>query len=93
MAFVKINDEPIEIERVEDEHEESRDFDPSFWFYNKRYYLSDFIRVHDNPWMTFGGALDEWPEYIHGVQSDEYYHPLFIELIGDEAVNVYEERG
>ena len=93
MAFVKINEEPIEIEYVEDEHEESRDFDPSFWYYNKRYYLDDFIRVHDNPWMTFGGLLDEWPEYIHGVEADEYYHPLYIELIGDEAVNVYEERG
>lgn len=31
----------------------------------------------------------DFPEYIHGVESEEYYHPLFIELISDEAVNVY----
>ena len=41
--FKKINEEPIEIEYVEDEHDEDRDFQPSFWLaapgYNKRYYI------------------------------------------------------
>ena len=29
--FVKQNSEPVPIECVEDEHEEARDFQPSFW--------------------------------------------------------------
>ena len=87
MAFVKMNEEEILIEYVEDEHEEARDFQPSFWFNNRRYFLNNFIRVHSNPWMGDGG----FPEYIHGMEANEYY-PLFIELIGDGAVNVYEEK-
>ena len=88
--FIKINDDPIEIEFVEDEHEEERDYIPSFWLaapgYNRRYYLKDFVRVHNNPWI--GG---DWPENIHAMESEEYYHPIYIEIIGGEAVNVYEE--
>lgn len=87
--YKKINDEPIEIEHVEDEHDEERDFVPSFWLaaagYNRRYYIDDFMRTHNNPWI-----YDEYPEHIHGVQTDEYYRPLYIELISDVAVNVYE---
>lgn len=89
--YIKINDEPIEIEYVEDEHEEARDFEPSFWLaaagYNRRYYLGDFVRTHDNPWI--GG---EFPENIHGFESDEYWNPLFVEILdGGEAVNVYRQ--
>ena len=86
--FVKLNDEPIEIERVPDEHDERRDFEPSFWWNNRRYFMDDFIRIHNNPWL--GGAA-EYPEHIHAVESENYYHPLYIELIGDSEVNVYEE--
>ena len=86
-VFVKLNDEPIPIEYVEDEHEESRDFQPSFWWYNRRYYLDDFIRCHNNPWYPGYGI----PDHIHGVEADNYRSPLFIELIGDDAVNVYRE--
>ena len=86
-GFVKLTEEPIEIEYVPDEHEEENDFKPSFWFRNRRYFIENFIRVHDNPWM--GGAV-EYPEYIHAVEADSYYRPLFIELVGDSAVNVYE---
>ena len=91
--FVKLNDEPIEIEFVEDEHEEDRDFEPSFWWWNRRYYLDDFVRVHNNPWLGTN-THDEFPEHIHGMQSNEWYKPLFIELVdnSDEFVNVYEER-
>lgn len=85
--YIKINDEPIEIEYIEDEHDETRDFEPSFWVNNRRYYLGDFLRCHDNPWNC-----GDFPEYIHGMEADEYYHPIFIELIGDEAVNVYEYK-
>ena len=41
-AFVKQNTDPILIETIEDEHEASRDFQPSFWWNNHRYYLDDF---------------------------------------------------
>lgn len=87
MAYIKINEEPVEIEYVEDEHNEERDFEPSFWINNRRYFIADFIRTHNNPWV--GG---EWPDYIHGFEAEEYYHPIYIELIGDYAVNVYEYR-
>lgn len=85
--YIKINDEPIEIEYIEDEHDEERDYEASFWVNNRRYYLSDFLRTHNNPWV--GG---DFPEYIHGVETEEYYNPIYIELIGDEAVNVYEYK-
>ena len=89
--YVKINEEPIDIEYVEDEHEESRDFAPSFWLaaagYNKRYYLEDFMRVHNNPWYPY-----ELPSYIHGIETENYYNPIYIELIGDCQVNVYEGK-
>lgn len=84
--FVKVNDEPIEIEYVEDEHNEERDFQPSFWFNNRRYYLDDFLRTQ-SAWTNM-----DVPDYIHGYEADNYHNPLFIELIKDEAVNVYEER-
>ena len=87
--FIKLNDEPIEIEFVEDEHDETRDFEPSFWFNNRRYYLEDFIRVHNNPWIS---STDDFPENIHGMEHDSYYNPLFIETLGGSTVNVYQER-
>ena len=89
--YIKLNDEPIEIEYVADEHQEEKDFEPSFWLaapgYNKRYYLDDFMRTHDNPWI-----VSDFPDYIHGIESDNYYRPIYIEIIDGAAVNVYEER-
>lgn len=89
--FKKLNDEMIEIEYIPDEHG-YRDCEPSFWFENERWYLSDFIRVHNNPWLS----LEEFPEYIHGMLNDGtwrmYESPLFVELCDDgEHLNVYEE--
>ena len=84
--FIKKNKKPVPIECVEDEHEETRDFQPSFWWNNRRYYISDFIRCHNNPWI---GCV-EYPEHIHAYESDEYYHPLFIEVIEDNCLNIYE---
>ena len=83
--FIKQNDEPIPIEEVEDEHYEELDFEPSFWWNNHRYYLKDFIKYHNNPWVSDFGI----PDYIHAVEADNYYHSLYIELIGDEYVNIY----
>ena len=85
--FIKQNKEPVIIECVVDEHQEEKDFVPSFWWWNHRYYLEDFVRVHNNPFM--GG---EFPDYIHAVQAEEYFHPLYIELIDDEHINIYEEE-
>lgn len=88
MKFVKQNTEPIPIEYVEDEHEESRDFTPSFWWWNHRYYLEDFIRCHNNPWLGYV----EFPEFIHGYEDNNYYDPLYIEILDDKEVNIYLER-
>ena len=88
-GFEKLNKEPIVIECVEDEHEEALDFEPSFWWWNRRYYLKDFIRLRNNPWIS---SYLEWPDYIHGMEADQYISPLFIELIDDEFVNIYTER-
>ena len=86
MSFKRVNPSPIEVESVIDEHDENRDFELSFWFNNRRYYMNDFIRVHNNPWI-----YDDYPEYIHGYESENYYNPLYIELLEDnEHINVYE---
>lgn len=87
MDFKKQNLNPVQIESIPDEHDESRAFEPSFWWNNRRYYIGDFARCHNNPWI---GCAD-FPEYIHGIETDNYYHPLFIEVIGGEYVNIYEE--
>lgn len=86
-TFKKLNETPIPIETVPDEHEAANDYKPSFWFYNKRYFLEDFVHTHNNPWIS-----GDFPEHIHGMEAENYHNPLFIELIGDEALNVYEER-
>ncbi len=86
-AFIKQNDELLPIEVVPDEHDESRDFEPSFWFYNRRYFLNDFIRVHNNPWIS-----DNFPEFLCGMEPENYTNPIFIELVGSAFINVYEER-
>lgn len=86
--YIKLNSEPIEIEHVEDEHDSSKDFEPSFWVRNKRYYIDDFLRCHNNAWIT-----DTFPEYIHGIEAEEYYDPLYIEIVdGGNAVNAYEYK-
>ena len=86
--FIKQNSEPVPIECVEDEHEESRDFQPSFWWNNRRYFLDDFTRCHNNPWLGY----TEYPEHIHAFESDNYHDPLFLELMNDEELNIYLER-
>ena len=70
--FIKQNSEPVPIECVEDEHEESRDFQPSFWWNNRRYFIQDFIRCHNNPWI----GCAEYPEHIPAYEADQYVNPL-----------------
>lgn len=87
-CFVRLNSKLIPIERVEDEHEEARDYEPSFWFNNKRYYLDEFTMCHYNPFV-----YDSFPDYIHAYEAENYFHPIYIEFVNNcEYVNVYEER-
>ncbi len=88
--YKKLNNEPIEIEYVvnqNDDANEEKDLEPSFLFEGERYFLSEFVRTHNNPWI--GG---EWPDHIHGYEVMNYYNPLFIELVGGDAVNVYRKE-
>ena len=85
--YIKLNEEPIEIENFIDERKEDEESVFGFTWNDKRYYLEDFVRCHHNPWVS-----DNFPEYIHGFSHNMYYNPLFIELISDEAVNVYEYK-
>lgn len=86
--FVKQNSEPILIEHVIDEHDENKDFYPSFCFNNRRYYLEDFISVN----TPFVGLYYDIPDYIHGVESENYINPLFVEILSDEFINIYIEE-
>ena len=88
------NDEPIEI--VWDVRyfgdADLPGVEPIFKWDDHTYYLRDFIRVHNNPWWSCGHEL---PEYIHGVLDDGIWRPydgaLFIQLIDNCYVNIYEE--
>ena len=99
--FIKQNDEPIPIMcEPEDEwnmetflsrQREEPCYKTWFWWDREKHYIDEFVRVHGNPWL--GTTLyDDFPEYIHGMEANEYYHPLFIEVVGGEYVNVYEEK-
>ena len=86
-VFVKQNDLPLLIERVEDEHEEEMDYRPSFWWWNRRYHLeTDFEPVQRSVYD------DGIPESITLVESGQYADPMFLELPDEEHVNIYKER-
>lgn len=61
--------------------------DAYFNWKKHRKHLKNFLRTHNNPWI---GDL-HLPEHIHGFETDQYYNPLYIEIIygADDAVNVY----
>ena len=88
MEYVKLNRVPIKL--YESRRRENMKFTEETQTYfnwkNKRYYLQDFTRTHNNPWVH-----DIFPEHIHGMQTNEYYNPLFVELIEDTHVNIYQE--
>ena len=92
--YIKQNNDPLEIEDglyTEDDKDIYGDGEevylPSFYFAYTRYFLKDFIRTHNNPWVS-----DNFPSYIHGYSSTCYsaYAPIYIELVDDAHVNVYE---
>lgn len=84
-TFVKQNNEPVAIEYFEDTEDESLTIRPGFVWNDCRYYLDQFMRCHNNPW-----TLDTFPEHIHAMQCDQYYEPLFLELVGSDYVNIYQ---
>ena len=84
-TFVKQNYEPVAIEYFEDTEDESLTIRPGFVWNDCRYYLDQFMRCHNNPWI-----LDTFPEHIHAMQCDQYYEPLFLELVGSDYVNIYQ---
>ena len=82
MEFLKLNDEPIEIEILYDEDGFSY---LGFEFEGSLYDLNCFLRTHSNPWVS-----DCYPEYIHGVEMDNMFDPLYVEILDNaEEVNVY----
>lgn len=92
MEFKRVSDE-IEIEYREITEEmkkwtaESNYWQPGFEYNGKFYCLSNFLKCHGNPW----GNMNV-PEYIHGYDANNSRDPIFIELISDDAVIVYENH-
>lgn len=83
--FTKLNDEPVNIEFTTYENGETV---PSFYWADKRYYLSDFIRAHNNPWYTCG---EDMPSFIHAVSTD-FFNPIFLSIHDDETLDIYTEQ-
>lgn len=97
--FTKVNNEEIAWQSEFVPEEWQSDYVPSqlnddgdilfyFEFDGNKYYLNDFLRVHDNPW--FSG--DDFPTIIDGVYSNDTVDPIFVHLIGDWAVDIYKRK-
>ncbi len=85
--YVKLNNEPIEIEYLPNERDERLDYAPSFFALKRRYFLRDFVRVHNNPWLG-----ENYPAEVQAVECGNYYDPLFIALTDDgSGVYIFEE--
>ena len=65
------------------EHED----DPYFVFDNNRYSLSDFLRVHNNPWIT--GI--NYPEEIHAAGQAVDGTTIYLSIDSGERVKVFKE--
>lgn len=83
--FVKQNKRPLKIKYTNPIKSEPKAY---FVFHNKRYYMDEAIRTHENPWAT-----GKYPDYIHGYITDWYgFRNLYIEVCADnETVNIYQE--
>lgn len=85
--FIKINKEPIALnfiycDDIENDLEESK---ITFKYEDMEFDLEEFVKVRNNPWLT----IEEYPDYIHAVHISSYGRPLYLELVGDESVNLY----
>lgn len=88
MNLVKVNKEPIEITYFPDE-DDRYNYEASFVLNGFRYWLKDFIRIKNSPWVR----EDFFPAYIDAFQSNEYHCPLYISLLNDTELDVYMQRG
>ena len=84
--YVKLNRDPINIEYSCDP---AKPLEPQFRWEGKRYYLSDFSRTNNNPWI----GETSYPRYIDGVKIDNYNNPIMIEVVSSYSVNIYEQKG
>lgn len=86
MDFIKLNKDPINVEYTLDPN---RPLEPTFRWEGKRYYLSEFLSVHNNPWI----GTTSYPKYINGVEIGNHHNPVMIEIVSNYSVNIYEQKG
>lgn len=81
---------PVEYKEITGDMKEYTDeedyIQPCFTYEDETYWLSDFIRCHNNSWS----GMEDAPDYIHGYHQSMYWKPLFIEVddVG-ETVRLY----
>lgn len=85
--YIKITKEPIEISYFPDE-DDRYNYQPSFLLNGTRYWLQDFIRTKNTPWVQ----SELFPDYIDAYQANEYVYPLYIQLVNDIYVDVYVKK-
>ena len=86
MDFIKLNKDPINVEYTLDPN---RPLEPTFRWEGKRYYLSEFLSVNNNPWI----GNTSYPKYINGVEIGNHHNPVMIEIVSNYSVNIYEQKG
>ncbi len=79
-GWEKVNDQPIKVDFS------LKDGLPSFWWNNTRHFMEDFIRCHNNPYFP-----GQWPDFVHAYEAESNNHPLFIEMVEGDCVNIWEE--
>lgn len=90
MEFVKISDWlEIKYKEITDEMKEYTNEDNwiqgGFEYNGDFYWLSNFVRAHNNPW----GEID-CPGFIHGYDATNIFRPLFVEISDSgDAVRLY----
>ena len=83
--FKPMNKHPISIEYQK--RDKNEDFNPCFRFKGRQYFLDNFIRTKNNPWVN----ENEYPEYIDGYESENYIYPLFTDINDDDTVIIYKK--
>lgn len=86
MDFIKLNKDPINIEYSCDP---AKPLEPQFRWEGRKYYLSDFIKTKNIPWI----GITSYPRYIDGVKIENHHNPVMIEVVNSFSVNIYEQKG
>lgn len=84
VEYIKVTKHPIEIHFLPDQ-DPRYEMQPSFVFNGARYWLKDFLRIKDSPWIK----EDNFPDYLDAYQANEYNFPLFLHLNKDQTIDVY----